>query len=67
VVAEPADKSADASDYNAYQAAAEKEPLAVKLADSVGHLRIAANTSWTLSTGYLVLFMQAGLRSSPAA
>ena len=31
-----------------------------KLADSVGHLRIATNTSWTLNTGYLVLFMQAG-------
>ena len=25
-----------------------------------GHLRIATNTSWTLNTGYLVLFMQAG-------
>src|SRR4030095_228707 len=38
-----------------------KEPLAVKLSDAVGHLRIAANTSWTLNTGYLVLFMQAGV------
>src|SRR4030095_11023705 len=37
-----------------------KQPLAVKLSDAVGHLRIAANTSWTLNTGYLVLFMQAG-------
>ena len=37
-----------------------KEPLAVKLADAVGHNRIAGNFNWTLITGYLVLFMQAG-------
>jgi ammonium transporter, Amt family len=37
-----------------------KEPLAVKLADSVGHVRVATNFAWTLNTGYLVLFMQAG-------
>ena len=43
-----------------YQAQAEKEPLAVKLADSVGHIRMATNFAWTLNTGYLVLFMQAG-------
>jgi Amt family ammonium transporter len=65
IVAEPADEKADdfgekKKAFDEYTAAAEKEPLAVKLADSVGHLRIAANTSWTLSTGYLVLFMQAG-------
>src|SRR5206468_11586719 len=29
-------------------------------ADSVGHLRVATNFAWTLNTGYLVLFMQAG-------
>jgi Amt family ammonium transporter len=39
---------------------AKAEPLAVKLADSVGHNRIAVNFGWTLNTGYLVLFMQAG-------
>ena len=65
VVAEPTDEKADdfgekKKAFDEYTAAAEKEPLAVKLADSVGHLRIATNTSWTLSTGYLVLFMQAG-------
>jgi ammonium transporter, Amt family len=65
VVAEPADKTApDYAEkkkaYDEYKAAAEREPLAVKLADSVGHVRIATNTSWTLNTGYLVLFMQAG-------
>src|SRR5262249_39626413 len=36
------------------------EPLAMKLADPVGHVRIATNFGWTLNTGYLVLFMQAG-------
>ncbi len=65
VVAEPTDKTADdytqkASDFTAYQQMSEKEPLALKVADAVGHLRIATNTSWTLNTGYLVLFMQAG-------
>ena len=38
----------------------QKEPLAMKLADSVGHVKIGTNTAWTLNTGYLVLFMQAG-------
>jgi Amt family ammonium transporter len=65
VVAEPTDKSApDYAEkkraFDEFQAGAAREPLALKLADSVGHLKIATNTSWTLSTGYLVLFMQAG-------
>ena len=47
-------------DYDNYQAQLTKEPLAGKLADSVGHIRVATNFSWTLLTGYLVLFMQAG-------
>lgn len=64
-VAEPADKSAEdyaqkAADYEQFRAMTAKEPLAVKLGDAVGHLRIATNTAWTLNTGYLVLFMQAG-------
>ena len=65
VVAEPTDKTAP--DYAAnkkafddYQAQSAKEPLAVKLADDVGHVRVATNFAWTLNTGYLVLFMQAG-------
>ena len=33
----------------------------MKLADSVGHIRVATNFAWTLNTGYLVLFMQAGV------
>ncbi len=37
-----------------------KEPLAAKLADTVGHNRIAINVVWTLIAGFLVMFMQAG-------
>jgi len=39
----------------------------VKLADTVGHVRIGTNFGWTLNTGYLVLFMQPALRCSRAA
>lgn len=65
VVPEPADKTApdyatNKKAYDDYQAQAAKEPIALRLADSVGHMRIATNFSWTLLTGYLVLFMQAG-------
>jgi len=51
-----ADKKAAAE----YAAQAKVEPLAVKLADSVGHNRVAINFMWTLVTGFLVMFMQAG-------
>ncbi len=37
-----------------------KEPLATKLADVIGHNRIAINMVWTLICGFLVMFMQAG-------
>jgi Amt family ammonium transporter len=65
VVAEPTDKAdpdyaAKKKAFDEYQAQAAKEPLAIKLADSVGHVRIGTNAAWTLNTGYLVLFMQAG-------
>jgi Amt family ammonium transporter len=64
-VAEPTDKSSPDYDTNKkafdeFSGQAAKEPLAMKLADNLGHLRIATNFSWTLLTGYLVLFMQAG-------
>src|SRR6202046_713799 len=49
-----------AGDKFSVAAQAAREPLALKLADGVGHTRIATNFSWTLLTGYLVLFMQAG-------
>ena len=54
------DYAKNKKDFDDYQSQAAKEPLAVKLADSVGHVRIATNFAWTLNTGYLVLFMQAG-------
>jgi Amt family ammonium transporter len=65
VPAEPTDKTAPdyaqkKQEFDDYQAQAAKEPLATKLADGVGHVRIATNFAWTLNTGYLVLFMQAG-------
>jgi Amt family ammonium transporter len=65
VVAEPTDKkapdyAANKKNFDDYQAQVAKEPLAVKLADDVGHVRVATNFAWTLNTGYLVLFMQAG-------
>jgi Amt family ammonium transporter len=65
VVSEPTDKNApdyakNKKAFDEFHAQAAKEPLAMKLADDVGHLRISTNFSWTLLTGYLVLFMQAG-------
>src|SRR5271165_6023429 len=65
VVTAPTDKTApdfakNQKDFEEFQAQAAKEPLAMKLADSVGHVRIGTNFAWTLNTGYLVLFMQAG-------
>ena len=74
MVMPPADLSADdqkdAAKAKAYQdakkaadeyaAQAKVEPLAVKLADNVGHNRVAINFMWTLFTGFLVMFMQAG-------
>jgi Amt family ammonium transporter len=42
------------------QKLAANEPLAAKLADVVGHNRIAINVVWTLICGFLVMFMQAG-------
>ena len=46
--------------FDDYTAQAKLEPLAVKLSDSVGHNRVAINFMWTLITGFLVMFMQAG-------
>ena len=74
VVTAPADLSADdkkdkdkakAYDdakkaFDDYTKQAAVEPLAVKLADGVGHNRVSINFMWTLVTGFLVMFMQAG-------
>jgi Amt family ammonium transporter len=46
--------------FDDYTKQAKLEPLAVKLSDSVGHNRVAINFMWTLVTGFLVMFMQAG-------
>ncbi|HWV99488.1 MAG TPA: ammonium transporter [Candidatus Acidoferrum sp.] len=46
--------------YDDYVAQSKIEPLAVRLSDSVGHNRVAINFMWTLITGFLVMFMQAG-------
>ncbi len=51
---------ADKKMADEYAAQAKMEPLAVKLADNVGHNRVAINFMWTLVTGFLVMFMQAG-------
>jgi Amt family ammonium transporter len=40
--------------------AQKSEPVATALANHVGQNRIAINLVWTLVTGYLVMFMQAG-------
>jgi ammonium transporter, Amt family len=65
MLTEPTDKTAPdyaktLKAFQEFQDQASKEPLAIKLADNVGHLRIATNFTLTLLTGYLVLFMQAG-------
>jgi Amt family ammonium transporter len=39
---------------------AKSEPLAAKVADAVGHNRVAINFAWTLLCGFLVMFMQTG-------
>jgi Amt family ammonium transporter len=43
-----------------YTAQSKMEPLAVRMLDPVGHNRVAINFMWTLITGFLVMFMQAG-------
>ena len=52
-----ADKQKALDEYNKQ---AKAEPLAAKLAASVGQAQIATNFVWTLVTGFLVMFMQAG-------
>ena len=64
VVSQPTgDAAKDPAQVKAYQdfkAQADKEPLAMQMADTVGHNKIAINFMWTLVTGFLVMFMQAG-------
>ena len=65
MISEPTDKSdpdyaKKRKEFDEFQAQAAKEPLTLRLANGVGRVRIATNFTWTLATGYLVLFMQAG-------
>src|SRR5919109_873803 len=64
IVSEPDAKDPESAKkkeaFDEFTAMAEKEPLALKLADSIGQNRIAINIVWTLVTGFLVMFMQAG-------
>lgn len=46
--------------YDDQQAQIKLEPLAYRSLDAVGHNRVAVNFMWTLVTGFLVMFMQAG-------
>ena len=46
--------------YDDYTTQSKNEPLAVRVMDGVGHNRVAINFMWTLVTGFLVMFMQAG-------
>jgi ammonium transporter, Amt family len=41
-------------------AATAGKPTAQEIGDAIGHNRIAINIMWTLITGFLVMFMQAG-------
>jgi Amt family ammonium transporter len=52
--------SADAPTADDMKKLAANEPLAMKLADVIGHNRVAINFVWTLICAYLVFFMQAG-------
>jgi Amt family ammonium transporter len=46
--------------FDDYTSQAKMEPLAVRIMDGVGHNRVSINFMWTLITGFLVMFMQAG-------
>jgi ammonium transporter, Amt family len=52
--------SANAPTADDMKKLAANEPLAAKLADVIGHNRIAINMVWMLICGFLVMFMQAG-------
>jgi Amt family ammonium transporter len=45
---------------NDVPAAKQGEPTLSEVADAIGHSRVAINIMWTLITGFLVMFMQAG-------
>ncbi len=47
-------------------AMSQAEPLAGKLADVIGHNRVAINFVWVMICGFLVMFMQAGFSLAEA-
>jgi len=60
MVSEPTDKTApdyatNKKAYDDFKAQADKEPLAIKLADSVGHVRVATNASHSASSVVLLM------------
>jgi len=50
-------KTGNVSDIPAAKAG---EPTAGEISDAIGHNKVAINMMWTLITGFLVMFMQAG-------
>src|SRR5439155_10762066 len=57
----PADPSGAATGtVNDIPAQTPGQPTPAEIADAVGHNRIVINIMWTLVTGFLVMFMQAG-------
>jgi Amt family ammonium transporter len=50
-------KTGTAADVPAASAGA---PTVTEIADAVGHNKVSINFVWTLVTGFLVMFMQAG-------
>ena len=53
-------KDKDGNPLSEVDSLKDKEPLAAELSNVVGQNRIAINIVWTLVTGFLVMFMQAG-------
>ena len=53
-------RDADGNPISEIDKAKTSEPLAFELANMIGQNRIAINFVWTLVTGFLVMFMQAG-------
>jgi ammonium transporter, Amt family len=53
-------RDADGNPISEIDKAKTSEPLAYALANMIGQNRIAINFVWTLVTGFLVMFMQAG-------
>jgi Amt family ammonium transporter len=47
-------------EYEEYRLRADRDPVIVRLANILGHHRVAINIVWTLIAGFLVMFMQAG-------